>query len=77
MKLEVNTNGAWKTILTGLGPNDPERFRQAMLAVAMLAEIDEAVGTSRKPATWRLANEQTNQVVSYCVGAQGWTERAA
>ncbi len=77
MKIEINTNGAWKTILAGIDIDEPELYRRAMLAVADLAEIDEAIGSNRKPATWRLVHEQNNQVVSYCVGAQGWTERAA
>jgi hypothetical protein len=77
MKLEINTNGSWKTILTGISAGDVERYRQAMTAAATLAELDEAIGLNRKPATWRLVDEGTGKVVSYCVGALGWTDRAA
>lgn len=68
MKLEINTNGAWKTILTGI---DEARASEVRLAVVELswivAENASAAGkTSRKPPTWRLVSEGDGRVVSYC-----------
>jgi hypothetical protein len=76
MKLEINTNGAWKTILDGLWG---EASDEAMAAAAVLARLDAEMRTDRtrgKPATWRLVTEGDGKVVAYC-GAVGWTERAA
>lgn len=81
MKLEINTNGAWKTILAGLWGKQCD---EAMAAVAVLARLDaemrDAPGRG-KPATWRLVSEGDGKVVRYCTGALGWggalPERAA
>lgn len=75
MKLEVNTNGAWRTILRGLSDRDAERYRQATLAATMLAAIDAELHPD-KSQCWRLVDD-AGAVLSYCVGATGWTERAA
>jgi len=74
MKLEINTNGAWRTVLDGITPDLPATYRAAMTAAATLAALD--AGLRRRPQTWRLVDTE-NRVVSYCVGAQGWTDRAA
>lgn len=77
MKLEINTNGAWRTVLQGLSPDNAEQYRQAVMAAATLASIDAQTHPRGKPQSWRLMCEQTGRVKSYCLGAQGWTERAA
>ena len=77
MKLEVNTNGAWRTVLQGLSPENAEQYRLALLSAAALASIDAQTHPRGKPQSWRLMCEQTGRVKSYCLGAQGWTERAA
>lgn len=77
MKLEINTNGAWRTVLQGLSPDNAEQYRLALLSAAALASIDAQTHPRGKPQSWRLMCEQTGRVKSYCLGAQGWTERAA
>lgn len=78
MKLEINTNGAWKTILAGL---NEARAAEARLAVAELSRLDveihaEAGKKSGKPATWRLVSEGDGRVVSYCTEG-AWAPRRA
>ena len=77
MKLELNTNGAWRTVLTGLSRHDKEaedRYLDALTAARMLAEVSAHGQTGRRRGIeWRLVDETTGRVVARCdVG--GWTE---
>lgn len=73
MKLELNTNGSWRTVLRGLSPSiDGEQLEQAKAAAATLARIDAE--TSRRPHSWRLVSESNEQVLERCSGADGWVQ---
>ena len=64
MRLELNTNGAWRTVLSGLSRQDKEaedQYLDAITAAAMLARISAA--TERKPIAWRLTRNGTSQAV--------------
>ena len=65
MKLELNTNGAWRTVLRHL---DAQATEQAREAAATLSRLDDR----RKPVTWRLASEADDTPVASCCGAGGW-----
>lgn len=71
MKLEINTNGAWRTVLHGLqaGP----ALEEAKAAAAAIARIDGEL--SRKPLKWRLASEADGRVLAYCE-LTGWRHTA-
>lgn len=75
MKLELNTNGAWRTVLTGLSRHDKEaedRYLGALTAAAMLATISAA--TTKKPIAWRLVSEADDRVLQRCQGDGGWVD---
>jgi hypothetical protein len=77
MKLELNTNGAWRTVLTGLGRQDKEaedRYLDARTAADMLARISAA--TAKKPISWRLTSEADGRVIERCEGDHGWVDVA-
>ena len=65
MKLELNTNGAWRVVLRGL---DEAAVRRAREAVEVLGDLD----ASQRPAKWRMVSEGTGKVVSRCEGPGGW-----
>lgn len=67
MKLEINTNGSWRTVLRGLGQQDPAGVQAAKDAAATLAALD----TCCKPHTWRLVNEGDGRTVERLAGG-GW-----
>lgn len=71
MKLELNTNGSWRTVLRGLGQHDAETLSQARQAAAVLAAIDANTRQGRG-LSWRLVSEGTEQVVDRCTGVEGW-----
>jgi hypothetical protein len=73
MKLELNTNGAWRTVLRGLAEGlNKQQFDQAKEAAATLARISTQL--DRKPQSWRLVSEATERVVEVCDG-HGWVQR--
>ena len=65
MKLELNTNGAWRVVLRGL---DEAAVRRAREAVEVLGDLDDP----KRPAKWRMVSEGTGKVVSRCEGPGGW-----
>lgn len=76
MKLELNTNGAWRTVLTNLGGRSLEaedQLADARTAAAILAEISNPKRERRCGITWRLVDEKTGRVVSHC-DAGGWVD---
>jgi hypothetical protein len=76
MKLELNTNGAWRTVLRGLSNNlQPEQLAEAKQAAATLARIDAA--TNRRPQSWRLVSEADDKVIERCTGDDGWVQASA
>lgn len=77
MKLELNTNGAWRTVLSGLGRQDKDaedRYLDARTAADMLARISAA--TTKKPISWRLTSEADGRVIERCEGDHGWVDVA-
>lgn len=78
MRLELNTNGAWRTVLTGLARHDKEaedRYLDALTAAAMLAAISVhgQVG-KRRGIEWRLVSEADGRVIQRCTGDGGWVD---
>lgn len=76
MKLELNTNGAWRTVLTdlgGMGVEAEDQLADARTAAAILAEISNPKRERRCGITWRLVDESTGRVVSHC-DSSGWQE---
>lgn len=73
MKLELNTNGAWRTVLSGLGPHDEDQLIDARTAAAVLADASNPKRERKRGITWRLVDETTGRVVARC-DAGGWTE---
>lgn len=74
MKLELNTNGAWRVVLSGLSIDcyeDAERFATAKVAAAQLAAISAA--TTRKPIRWRLVRAD-GRVVARCHDGGPWRD---
>lgn len=70
MKLEINTNGAWRTVMRGLTESlHPQHLAAAKRAAAALCIVDSAI--SRKPHKWRLVSEETDCVIEHCDN-QGW-----
>ena len=78
MKLELNTNGAWRTVLTGLSRHDKaaeDRYLDALTAARMLAEVSAHGQTGkRRGIEWRLVSEADNRVTHRCTGDGGWVE---
>lgn len=72
MQLQINTNGAWRTVMAGLGQHDTQTLQRAKAAAAELAALHSA--TARKPHSWRLVSEANNQVVEHCSGENGWQQ---
>lgn len=75
MKLELNTNGSWRTVLSGLSRHDKEaedQYLDALTAAATLARISAA--TTRKPIAWRLTSEADGRVLQRCQGDGGWVD---
>jgi len=72
MKLELNTNGAWRTVLSGL-QDDTDETLDALTAAGVLAEISNPGRERKRGITWRLVDETTGRVVARC-DAGGWTE---
>jgi len=78
MRLQINTNGAWRTVLNSVGQHvDPkvaaEQLREAKEAAATLARIDASI--VRKPISWRLVTSE-GATVERCEGAAGWVQSA-
>lgn len=75
MKLEVNTNGAWRLVISGLGRQDKEaedRYLATLSAASTLATVSAA--TSKKPIAWRLVSESDGRVIQMCHGTAGWVD---
>ena len=75
MKLEVNTNGAWRLVLSGLGRQDKEaedQYLATLSAASTLATVSAA--TAKKPIAWRLVSEADGRVIQMCHGAAGWVD---
>ena len=75
MKLELNTNGSWRTVLSGLSRQDKEaedQYLDALTAAAMLATISAA--TAKRPIAWRLVSEADGKVIQRCEGDAGWQD---
>lgn len=71
MRLEVNTNGAWRIVLSGIGVIDDGAQLDRIKAAA--AELTRAgAELMRRPPTWRLVSEADGRVVAYCGGERGW-----
>lgn len=64
MRLELNTNGAWRLVLAGLCGQQIDRARDA---AATLAALD----TGKRPHVWRLV-DYDGSVVAHCDGPAGW-----
>jgi len=74
MKLELNTNGAWRTVIRGLSRHDEEaddQYLDALTAARMLAEISYSTNDGRRFIKWRLVSEADGSVVELC-GDEGW-----
>jgi hypothetical protein len=67
VRLQVNTNGAWRTVLNDVG----EHVQDAKAAAASLTRIDAA--NSRRPISWRLVGAD-GAVLERCSNAQGWED---
>ena len=78
MKLELNTNGAWRVVLTGLSRHDKaaeDSYLDAMTAARMLAEVSAHGQTGkRRGIAWRLVSEADGRVIERCTGDGGWVE---
>lgn len=78
MRLELNTNGAWRTVLSGLSRHDKaaeDRYLDALTAARMLAEVSAHGQTGRRRGIeWRLVSEADNRVTHRCTGDGGWVE---
>jgi hypothetical protein len=77
MKLELNTNGAWRTVLSGLGRESldaEDQLNDAKTAAAMLAII--SASKSKRPIAWRLTSEADGRVIERCEGDHGWMDVA-
>lgn len=78
MRLELNTNGAWRTVLTSLSRHDKaaeDRYLDALTAARMLAEVSAHGQTGRRRGIeWRLVSEADNRVTHRCTGDGGWVE---
>lgn len=64
MRLELNTSGAWRLLLSGLAGQQTERAREAAAALA-------ALDTDLRPHRWRLV-DYDGSVIAYCDGPAGW-----
>lgn len=76
MRLELNSNGAWRVVLTGLSRHDKaaeDCYLDARTAAAMMADLSNPKRERRGGITWRLVDETTGRVVARC-DAGGWTE---
>lgn len=75
MKLELNTNGSWRTVIRGLSRHHNEaedRYLDALTAARMLAEISLAANDGLRSIKWRLVSEADDRVIETCDGASGW-----
>jgi hypothetical protein len=72
MLLQINTNGAWRTVMGGLGQHDEATLTAAKAAAAELARIGAQV--QRKPHSWRLVSESTETMLEVCKGDAGWQQ---
>lgn len=75
MKLEVNTNGAWRTVISGLGrweKKSEDRYLTALSAASTLSTV--SAETSKKPIAWRVVSEADGRVIQMCHGAGGWVD---
>lgn len=71
MRLELNTNGAWRVVLRGLQAG--QRLEDALAAAQCLALIaGELAGPS---ITWRLVSEADDRVLAHCTIDGEWIER--
>lgn len=73
MKLELNTNGAWRTVLSGLGRETLEaedQLHDAKASAALLAIISST--KAKRTIAWRLTSEADGRVIERCEGAGGW-----
>lgn len=77
MKLELNTNGAWRVVLTGLSRHDKaaeDSYLDARTAAAMLADLSNPTRERRGGISWRLVDER-GRVVARCSGdGYGWVD---
>lgn len=76
MKLEINTNGSWRTVLVGLHEESlaaASQFSTALSAAGALAEIS-AADPARKPLKWRLVSDD-GALVAILEGDAGWRGR--
>jgi len=74
MRLELNTNGAWRVVLRGLHTSTPAgvtALREAKCAAATLADLSNPDRAQRAGITWRLVSEADGSVVELC-GDDGW-----
>lgn len=77
MRLELNTNGAWRVVISGLSRHDKEadnRYLAAIEAARMLAEISYATTEGKRGIRWRLTSEASGSVIETCAGAEGWVQ---
>lgn len=77
MRLELNTNGAWRTVISGLSRHDKEsedRYLDAIEAARMLAEISAAQNGGKRCIRWRLVSEANGSVIETCSGDEGWVQ---
>lgn len=68
MRLELNTNGAWRVVLRHL---QGDALRNAMAAAAELARLSDH-GDARRGITWRLVSDADGAIEQRCTGAAGW-----
>lgn len=77
MKLELNTYGAWRTVLTGLSRHDKEaedRYLDALTAARMLDDLSNPKRERRGGISWRLVDAR-GRVVARCSGdGYGWVD---
>ena len=62
MKLDINTNGAWRNVLTDLRPSDAEAVKAACVVISSAGSRE---GKVRNGPTWRL-RDAFNQVFLHC-----------
>lgn len=77
MRLELNTNGAWRVVISGLSRHDKEadnRYLAAIEAARMLAEISLAANEGKRGIKWRLVSEANGAVIEMCAGDSGWVQ---